>query len=1269
MATCGSYEFVKEGEDTVLRVDCEECTFFPSIEDNPTVMEIILRALAKEGTATKIILTQKRDYEYDYETTIMLVELARIYRHIDKQRAEHEATEPLHARRITSPRYALFRNITVRLVLRDPLGAYVELKRISRDEQRLIEQNVVTQEDLALLRIYYGLLNDTITMFEQTNIVKKAQPFLPGYKLGDRIVYRQLFVPTVRPDFMFTKLMSSYPTGADEIDSYEIKDKITGEKTGIDVTIFKLPDSVQLLYHVLPPEFKLTTDLYDILDQAKKKFEAHQPTRNEFLDPARLRETFSNLGTDLLLELAEQKGITLTKKDTDMLTKILLRYTIGFGLVEVLLQDEQVQDITINSPVGKTPVFIVHNKYDDCVTNIYPTITEANSWASKLRLISGRPLDEANPILDTELIIPGARARLAAIYEPLNPTGLAFALRRHRDDPWTLARFVSVGMMSPLAAGIISFLIDGNRTILVAGTRSSGKTSLLGAVMVELMRNRRIITIEDSVTGDSRIIVERNGKLEKTTVGEIIDELIKKQGGKNFDGREFVKPKEKLRVYSINKEGKVILATVSQCMRHKVTKPIYQIITSTGRKLNLTGDHSLFTLGMNNLLQPVRTTDLKQGDYVVTPRITPNNQKSLTQIDLTTKRLPGTYFCGQRIKDVITPNWKKIQVIARQLSYSKAMPSAWKRNCVLPFEVFEKLSLNIDGTNIFIKKSASSTKIPAIISITPELLTLTGLWLADGSYDKNSIIISVVDENERNIVRTLSQQLGLTTKMHSDGISLMINSGVLKDVFVSVFELQGNAYTKKIPSWVYGLSKQQIAFVLRGIFSGDGCVSDKEIVMCLASRELVHDIQTLLLQFGVIMRTTQHQRPDKTFNLRVSSLASLNIFKESIGLLQQYKNERLAGLCAKQSTHDSTDIIPFPETAKIAAVQQLELNHHDYITRNFSIGRQKFTRTLYGADVINNFYNTLAESDILWDKIVSIQQIKTEETYVYDFSVPKHENFICENILAHNTLELPIQALRKLNYNIQSMKVASALTRGTQEVSADEGIRTTQRLGDSALIVGEVRSTEAKALYEAMRVGALANIVAGTIHGDSPYGVFDRVVNDLNVPRTSFKATDIIIVANRVRSADGLKSFRKLTQITEVRKHWEDDPVRENGFVDLLKYDTRTELAEPTKDLLSGDSEVLKSIAGMIKQFAGNWDAVWDNIKLRAALKQELVDAAKTTNTQSILEAPFVINANDEFHRITEQIQEETGNVDTEKIYRQWKEWLRLAVKKEVTKT
>src|SRR4030043_1775330 len=133
--------------------------------------------------------------------------------------------------------------------------------------------------------------------------------------------------------------------------------------------------------------------------------------------------------------------------------------------------------------------------------------------------------------------------------------------------------------------------------------------------------------------------------------------------------------------------------------------------------------------------------------------------------------------------------------------------------------------------------------------------------------------------------------------------------------------------------------------------------------------------------------------------------------------------------------------------------------------------------------------------------------------------VPKHRIIVIED-----SLELPVESLRKLNYDILRMKVRSALLKTTSEVSADDGIRTSLRLGDSCLIIGGVRSVEAKALYEAMRVGALANEVAGNITGASPYAVFDRGVNDLGVPATRFKATDMIAVANPIKSPDGLHS-------------------------------------------------------------------------------------------------------------------------------------------------
>jgi hypothetical protein len=243
------------------------------------------------------------------------------------------------------------------------------------------------------------------------------------------------------------------------------------------------------------------------------------------------------------------------------------------------------------------------------------------------------------------------------------------------------------------------------------------------------------------------------------------------------------------------------------------------------------------------------------------------------------------------------------------------------------------------------------------------------------------------------------------------------------------------------------------------------------------------------------------------------------------------------------------------------------------------------------------------------------------------------------------------------------MKVASALARESSEFNATEGIRSTLRLGDSSIFVGEVRSKEAIALFEAMRVGAGSNVTGGTFHADSPYGVFDRCVNAIGIPRTSFKALDCCVIANPIRSADGLHMWRRVLQVTEVRKTWNEDPQTEGGFVDLMKYNPQTDELEPTNELINGDSEILKAIAGNIKEWAGDWDAVWDNINLRANTKKTIVEISEKAKNPELLEAEFVIRTNDEFHRIVDRVRDEVGETDSKRILFEWTDWLKKTAK------
>jgi hypothetical protein len=196
-----------------------------------------------------------------------------------------------------------------------------------------------------------------------------------------------------------------------------------------------------------------------------------------------------------------------------------------------------------------------------------------------------------------------------------------------------------------------------------------------------------------------------------------------------------------------------------------------------------------------------------------------------------------------------------------------------------------------------------------------------------------------------------------------------------------------------------------------------------------------------------------------------------------------------------------------------------------------------------------------------------------------------------------------------------------------------------------------------------MRIGAMANVVAGTIHGESAYGVYDRVVHDLGVPSTSFKALDVLTICNLLRSPDGLHRFRRVTELTEVRKQWKVDPMDENGFVNLMEYSSKEDKLKPTDILIDGESQVLNEIANRVREWHGKWDAVWDNIMLRTKIKETLVDYSNKLNRNDILEADSVVASNTAFHMISDQIREEVGGLDSKMIYEKWVEWLKGRIK------
>ncbi|MFH8109784.1 MAG: hypothetical protein QXO95_04540, partial [Candidatus Aenigmatarchaeota archaeon] len=86
--------------------------------------------------------------------------------------------------------------------------------------------------------------------------------------------------------------------------------------------------------------------------------------------------------------------------------------------------------------------------------------------------------------------------------------------------------------------------------------------------------------------------------------------------------------------------------------------------------------------------------------------------------------------------------------------------------------------------------------------------------------------------------------------------------------------------------------------------------------------------------------------------------------------------------------------------------------------------------------------------------------------------------------------------------------------------------------------------------------------------------------------------------------------------------------------------------------------------AANVKEWAGSWDAVWDNILLRAKIKEALVKTSISLKKPELLEAPWVVKCNNAFHEICEKVKEEIGVPKGKRVFKEWEDWLKKELKR-----
>jgi len=169
---------------------------------------------------------------------------------------------------------------------------------------------------------------------------------------------------------------------------------------------------------------------------------------------------------------------------------------VGLDQLEQLMADPRVDEILVNR-AGQVWV--------ERAGQLIPSdpIPSASLAVVLERILAplGRRLDRSSPIVDARL--PDG-SRICAVVPPVAVDGTTIAIRRLRRHELRLSDFGP-----PVVVELISTLIERRCNIVIAGGTSSGKTSLLGAILDLLPDTERVVLIEDT----SEITVEQSRHL------------------------------------------------------------------------------------------------------------------------------------------------------------------------------------------------------------------------------------------------------------------------------------------------------------------------------------------------------------------------------------------------------------------------------------------------------------------------------------------------------------------------------------------------------------------------------------------------------------------------------------------------------------------------------------------------------------------------------------------------------------------------------------
>ena len=324
--------------------------------------------------------------------------------------------------------------------------------------------------------------------------------------------------------------------------------------------------------------------------------------------------------------------------------------------------------------------------------------------------------------------------------------------------------------------------------------------------------------------------------------------------------------------------------------------------------------------------------------------------------------------------------------------------------------------------------------------INENIALLIGFLVGDGCLTMdNAVMFSNIDPDILHCFnKTMEDEFSAKIISLPKTCDFRINDKYLRKYLEFIGLGYEKAHEKYVPKIILNSPKNIQKYFLRGLFDTDGTVDSRLLSFCSASKKMILQVQTMLLNFGIITHLSSRvSKKGVTSYILAISGNDIPIFYNEIGFTCKRKQERLELLVSKKR-NTNKDIIPFQKEkiknlydslkTKNPCLDRL-LGHYLYDRCNLTYRSLEQILGLNGFNEheLSEHFTGINNARYYYSKISSISD---GQAHVYDFHVPDTHSFVSNGFVSHNTFD---EVLAMFIVCIRYPNIELSLTAQTKE--------------------------------------------------------------------------------------------------------------------------------------------------------------------------------------------------------------------------------------------